>query len=219
MRMGGNIPKQFMEMDGKAVLHVSMEKFITACPGIRIFAVLPEDHVGYWKHYCFEHNFTYPQTIVRGGITRFHSVKNAISRIDGEALVAVHDGVRPLVSVEMITHLFATAEDKGSAVPFVPVVDTAKMLAETSDPGIYAPVSGVSVDRKKIFCVQTPQIFGADILKHAYMQAYDTSFTDDASVVEKDGGSVCYVRGERTNIKLTTPEDMMFVKALMPFLR
>lgn len=202
-RMGTNIPKQFLPLGGKAILQLSIEKFLRAVPDIKVVTVLPQDHIQSWKQYCIDHNFTCPQTLVCGGITRFHSVKNALERIPLDCLVAVHDAARPLVSRELIRRTFDEAFATGAAAPAVPVVDTLKSL------------EGTPVDRSKLLAVQTPQVFRSDILKRAYTLPYNTSFTDDASVVEASGVGVSYVEGERYNLKITTPEDLEIARLVV----
>lgn len=216
-RMGAQMPKQFIELDGKAILQRTIEVFLDACPDIAIVTVLPEDFIGYWKQYCYERNFIYPQTLVKGGFTRFHSVKNALEKIPEGALVAVHDGVRPLVSKSLIQNMFAKAETEPALIPVTPCVDTIKVLktSKTSDGEVHlSTLPGMSVDRSLIYGAQTPQIFHSEVLKAAYGQPYDTLFTDDASVVEKDGKNLSYVMGERFNIKITTQDDLVIAKAV-----
>lgn len=212
-RMGADVPKQFIELCGKAVLQRTIEVFIEACPGIRVVTVLPEAHIDYWKSYCLKNNFTCPQIIAKGGITRFHSVRNALEKIPEGALVAVHDGVRPLVSAALVRDMFEKAENVDGLIPVVPCVDTMRVLQKNGD--VLEAVPGASVDRSVLFGVQTPQIFQSEILKDAYRQAYDTAFTDDASVVEKNGKNLSFVIGERFNIKLTTQDDLTIARALI----
>lgn len=213
VRMGADKPKQFIELEGKAILQRTMEVFVEACPGIKVITVLPEAHMDYWKSYCLEHNFICPQILVKGGITRFHSVRNALAKVPDGALVAIHDGVRPFVSAELVREMFDKAENVPGLIPVVPCVDTMKMLRTTD--GVLEAVPGVSVDRSVLYGVQTPQIFQSEILKEAYGQAYDTSFTDDASVVERYGKNLSYTMGERFNIKITTRDDLKIARALL----
>lgn len=213
VRMGADKPKQFIELEGKAILQRTMEVFVEACPGIKVITVLPEAHMDYWKSYCLERNFICPQILVKGGITRFHSVRNALAKVPDGALVAIHDGVRPLVSAELVRDMFDKAENVPGLIPVVPCVDTMKMLRTTD--GVLEAVPGVSVDRSVLYGVQTPQIFQSEILKEAYGQAYDTSFTDDASVVERYGKNLSYTMGERFNIKITTRDDLKIARALL----
>ena len=212
-RMGAEVPKQFIELEGKAILQRTMEVFLEACPGIKVITVLPEDHIGYWKDYCLKHNFTCPQILVKGGITRFHSVKNALEKVPDGVLVAVHDGVRPLISAGLIREMFDKAENLDGLIPVVPCVDTMKMLRKSGD--MLEAVPDVKVDRSVLFGVQTPQIFRSEVIKEAYCQAYDTAFTDDASVVEKYGKNLSYTMGERFNIKMTTQDDLKIARALL----
>ncbi|MGM9786964.1 MAG: 2-C-methyl-D-erythritol 4-phosphate cytidylyltransferase [Candidatus Cryptobacteroides sp.] len=217
-RMGGPLPKQFLMLDGKAVLQRTIEVFLDACPGISVVTVLSSDYVDYWKSYCLEHNFICPQILVPGGITRFHSVRNALERIPEGALVAVHDGVRPLVSRELVARMFDDAEYCNGLIPVVPCVDTLKVLRSHPGPDgkqILEAVPGASADRSVLYGAQTPQIFLSEILKSAYSQPYDTSFTDDASVVDRYGKSLSYTMGERLNIKITTREDLVIARAVL----
>lgn len=213
MRMGAEKPKQFLMLDGKAILHKTIEVFLEACPDISVITVLPHDFIGYWREYCLEHNFICPQILVSGGITRFHSVRNALARVPDGALVAVHDGVRPLVTPGFVRRLFEKAGGVDGLVPVTPCVETMKVLERKGD--VLRAVPGASADRSVLYGAQTPQIFRSEILKAAYSMAYDTSFTDDASVVERYGKSLSYVEGERLNIKITTPEDLILAKAIM----
>ena len=212
-RMGADMPKQFIELCGKAVLQRTIEVFAEACPDIKVVTVLPEDHIDYWKSYCLKHNFTCPQIMAKGGITRFHSVRNALEKVPEGALVAVHDGVRPLVSVSLVKEMFEKAENVNGLIPIVPCVDTMRVLRKNGE--LLEPVPGAVADRSILYGVQTPQVFQSEILKEAYAQAYDTAFTDDASVVEKYGKNLSFVAGERFNIKLTTPDDLKIARALI----
>lgn len=212
-RMGADMPKQFIEIDGKAILQKTIEVFLEACPDVSVVTVLPEAHIGYWKKYCLDHNFTCPQILVKGGITRFHSVRNALSRIPDNAIVAVHDGVRPLVSPELVRKMYAESENVPALIPVVPCVDTMKVLENRE--GVLMTMPGETVDRSRLFGAQTPQMFHSEIIKAAYSLAYDTAFTDDASVVEKYGKNLSYTMGERFNIKITTQEDLLLMRAIL----
>lgn len=217
-RMGGRLPKQFIEIRGKAVLHHTIDRFVAAVPDIRVVTVLPDTWKQAWSDYCLVHNVTCSQRLVSGGITRFHSVKIALEKVPAGALVAVHDGVRPLVSVGMIRRLFDEAEVFPAVVPVVPVVDTLKVLGRETDASgktVLVPLPGEKADRSRLFAAQTPQIFWSEVLKEAYTQPYSTDFTDDASVAESYGTDIKYPEGERYNIKLTTPDDMVVAEALM----
>ena len=212
-RMGAEVPKQFIEIDGKAILQMTIEVFQEACPDIAVVTVLPEAHMAYWRNYCLERNFICPQILVKGGITRFHSVRNALAKIPDGAVVAVHDGVRPLVSPELVRNMFETAVIETALIPVMPCVETMKVLEKKGD--VLVAVPGESVDRSRLFGAQTPQIFHSEVIKDAYSLPYDTSFTDDASVVEKYGKNLSYVLGERFNIKLTTQEDLLLARAIL----
>lgn len=212
-RMGAGRPKQFLELEGKAILQKTIEVFLNACLGISVITVLPQDFIGYWREYCLENNFVCPQILVPGGITRFHSVRNALDRVPEGALVAVHDGVRPLLSEGLVRDMFEKAEEVPALIPVTPCVDTMKVL-ENKD-GELVAVPGVKADRSVLYGAQTPQIFHSEILKEAYAMPYDTSFTDDASVVEKYGKSLSYVVGERLNIKITTQDDLLLARAIL----
>lgn len=212
-RMGAQMPKQFIELGGKAILRRTIEVFLEACPGISVITVLPEAHLPYWRNYCLEHNFTCPQVLVKGGITRFHSVRNALVKVPDGALVAVHDGVRPMLSPTLVRRMFEEAEMKGTLIPVMPCVDTMKAL-ECKDNELVT-IADMKVDRSILYGVQTPQIFHSEILKSAYELPYDTSFTDDGSVVEKYGKNLSYTTGERFNIKITTQDDLVLAKAIM----
>lgn len=211
-RMGAQVPKQFLELGGKAVLQRTIEVFQRACEGVSVITVLPKEHMSYWREYCLSRNFTCPQVLVAGGITRFHSVRNALAKVPEGALVAIHDGVRPLVTEELVRKLFETAEQESAVVPVIPCIDTMKVL-ENKD-GALKTIPGAKADRSVLYGAQTPQIFHSEVVKNAYMMAYDTAFTDDASVVEKYGKDICYVEGERFNIKITTQDDMVLAKAI-----
>ncbi len=212
-RMGSSVPKQFMKLDGKPILRITIEKFMEAMPGIRIITVLPEDHIPFWREYCVRAGFTCPQRLVKGGFTRFHSVKNALEFVPDSALVAVHDGVRPLISVEKIRELFASAQNVPALIPVLPVTDTLKVLQKQADGTLRA--TGEPIDRSRIYGAQTPQIFRARDIKAAYTQGYDTLFTDDASVAARYGIPLTFSEGERYNIKITTPDDLKIAQLLI----
>lgn len=217
-RMGADKPKQFLELDGKAILQKTIEVFLEACPGINVVTVLPEPFIEYWRDYCYKRGFICPQILVKGGITRFHSVRNALAKVPEGAVVAVHDGVRPLVSQRLVAEMFEMAQSKPALIPVIPCVDTMKMLRKAKDASgreVLETIEGVSVDRSLLYGAQTPQIFHSEILKAAYGIAYDTAFTDDASVVERYGKSLSYTMGERLNIKITTQEDLLLARAVM----
>ncbi len=217
-RMGSSVPKQFLTIGGKAILHLSIERFVNAVPGIKVITVLPEAHIDYWKKYCYSRSFIYPQTLVPGGITRFHSVKNGLERVPDGAVVAIHDGVRPLVSEDLIRNMFNMAESEPAVIPVLPVTDTLKALkkVENADGNIRLErMEGVVADRSLLYAAQTPQVFHSEILKNSYRQAFDTAFTDDASVAERKNIPLAYVDGERYNIKITTQADLVLAQAIL----
>lgn len=212
-RMGAQMPKQFLELDGKAILQKTIEVFQEACPGISVITVLPQDHISYWRQYCLDRNFICPQILVSGGITRFHSVRNALDRVPDGAVVAVHDGVRPLLSPGLVRDIFKAAETQQAVIPVTPCVDTIKVLE--SKEGRLETVPGAKADRSVLYGAQTPQVFHSEVIKEAYSMAYDTAFTDDASVLEKYGKSLSFVIGERLNIKITTQDDLLLARAVL----
>ena len=212
-RMGSALPKQFLQLGGRAVLQRTIEQFLEACPDIKVITVLPEAHVAWWRRYCRERNFNCPQRLVSGGFTRFHSVKNALAHIPDGVLVAVQDGVRPLLSTARIRSLFAAAQDVPALIPVLPVTDTLKVLDRQPDGSLQA--TGETLDRSRIYGAQTPQLFHSELLKAAYTQGYSTAFTDDASVAQAYNIPLTYTEGERYNLKITTPEDLLLAQALL----
>ena len=216
LRMGGELPKQFLKIGEKSVLHRTIERFVSACPDIRVVTVMNPDYIDFWKKYCLSSGMVVPQSIVRGGMTRFHSVRNALEKVPDDAVVAVHDGVRPFVSESLIRKMFDAAENFPALIPVLPCVDTMRALSVKRDAlgdEVLEPLA-VKLDRSILYSVQTPQIFHSDILKSAYSQPYDTSFTDDASAVERSGVPLSFIKGERLNIKLTTKEDLLLARAI-----
>ena len=216
-RMGGGLPKQFLPLEGIPILRRTLEKFIGACPDVHVVTVLPAAFIPYWKSYCLEADFVHPQILVPGGITRFHSVRAALSKVPDGVLVAIHDGVRPLLSEELIVRMREQMESCRALIPVVPMTDTLKVLERTTGEGgsRLEAVPGEQADRSRIFGAQTPQFFLSEEIKAAYNQAYDTAFTDDASVAERNGIPLSFVEGERLNIKITTPEDLRLAQALL----
>ena len=212
-RMGSALPKQFLPLGGRAVLQMTIERFLEACPDIKVVTVLPEAHMAWWRQYCRDRNFNCPQRLVSGGFTRFHSVKNALEYVPDGAVVAVHDAVRPLLSVDLIRTMFERMDTVRALIPVVPSVDTLAVLDREPDGTLRD--SGENVDRSRIYGAQTPQIFLSEDLKTAYNQGFDLSFTDDASVVRRYGVPLSYIAGERNNIKLTTPEDLSLAEAIL----
>ena len=211
-RMGEDRPKQFLELGGKAILHRTIEVFLAAVPDIKVITVLPEQYIGYWKDYCYKKNFTCPQSLAKGGMTRFHSVRNALDKVPEGAIVGVHDGVRPLITPGLVEKLYSMTQQTPAVIPVTPCIETLKVLREKD--GVLEAVPGAEADRSMLYGAQTPQMFWSEILKEAYSLPYDTTFTDDASVVEKYGKSLSYVIGERLNIKITTQEDLLLSRAV-----
>lgn len=208
LRMGGDIPKQFIPIKGKPVLMRTLEAFHAYDEHIHIILVLPADQQGYWKQLCATYGFTLPHRVADGGETRFHSVKNGLALVnDPDSLVGVHDGVRPFVSQEVITACYDAAREKQAVIPVIGVVETVRRM-ETEE-------QSVTVPRDRYKLVQTPQVFTASLLKQAYGQPYTSAFTDDASVVEALGHPVYLVPGNRENIKLTTPFDLKVAEVLV----
>lgn len=206
-RMGSDIPKQFLQLAGRPVLMYTLEAFKAYEPDINLLLVLPEHQQAYWKRLCDEHDFTMDCLLATGGQTRFHSVSNGLALIpDTNALVAVHDGVRPLVSTVVIERAFMLAALHGAAIPVMPVVESLRLLKDEAS---------CSVNRSSYRLVQTPQVFRLSLLRRAYEQAYQADFTDDASVVEALGHKISLVEGNRENIKLTMPEDLLWAEAFM----
>ena len=204
-RMETSVPKQFLLLDGVPVLMHTMLKFYRHDSGISIRVILPESQVPYWKLLCDTHNFAIPHEIGTGGETRFHSVKNNLSGIPAHCLVAIHDGVRPLVSNATIGRCFETAMKWGNAVPCIEIPETLRMIdGETS----------TQVDRSKFRLIQTPQVFESGLLKKAYAQEYLPRFTDDAGVVESMGHTIHLVEGNPENIKITLKKDLVIATAL-----
>jgi len=203
LRMGGDIPKQFLPLDdGRPILMHTIEAFRQALAGVEIVLVLPAAQQDYWRKLCKEHGFRSPELIANGGETRFHSVKNGLALLpdDVEAVVGVHDGVRPYVSAETILRCYNAAAEGKAVVPVVPVVETVRQILPDG--------TSVTRPRDEYRLVQTPQTFPLAMLKEAYRQPFSPSFTDDASVVEALGKGIVMIEGNRENIKITTPSDL-----------
>ncbi len=198
-RMQADIPKQFIELKSKPILMHTIEVFVKYNHHINIIVVLPENQMVVWKQMCEEHNFNIVHQTIAGGATRFDSVKNGLELAPDEGLVAVHDGVRPLVSVQTIHRCFEMAERTGAAIPVTDIVESIRKVEENDNE---------AVDRNLYKAVQTPQVFETQILKAAYRQDYVPAFTDDASVVEAFGHKISIVEGNKENIKITTPLDL-----------
>ena len=208
LRMGGDIPKQFVPINGMPVLMRTIEAFYAYDSQINIILVLPSAHQAYWKELCEEYHFSIPYQLANGGETRFHSVKNGLALIPSTGgVVGVHDGVRPFVAQSVIKECYEQAVQLQAVVPVTEVVETVRYIREDG--------GSETVPRDRYKLVQTPQVFTIDLLKKAYAQEYIPLFTDDASVVEHCGATVHWVKGDRENIKLTTPFDLKVAEALL----
>ncbi len=209
MRMGTELPKQFLPVAGKPVLMRTIERFCQFSRDLNFIVVLPQSQQACWHSLCRKHHFTIPHTIINGGDTRFASSKNGLSHIpnDAQGLVAIHDGVRPFVSVDVISRCFNEARASGTAVPVIPAIDTLRQVnTETGET--------FTVNRSLFRAVQTPQVFDIALAHRAFSQPYRDSFTDDASVIESLGVKISMVEGNRENIKLTTPFDLKVAEVL-----
>ncbi|MBR4650760.1 MAG: 2-C-methyl-D-erythritol 4-phosphate cytidylyltransferase [Prevotella sp.] len=207
LRMGGEVPKQFLPIGGRPVLVRTMERFREALPEVRIILVLPKSQQEYWgelQQRCNIREGDY--MLADGGETRFHSVLNGLRLIPdtAEGVVGVHDGVRPFVSTEVIRRCYETAREEKAVIPVTSVVETLRDISE-----------GRNVFRDNYRVVQTPQVFDIQLLKQAYRQPYTEAFTDDASVVESYGRNIVMVEGNRENVKITTPFDLKIAEALL----
>ena len=205
LRMGSDIPKQFLPIGGKPVLMRTLERFREYSADLQMILVLPKAQQGYWQQLCKEYNFNVEYLLADGGETRFHSVQNGLTLVpdDAEGVVGVHDGVRPFPSIEVIRNCYKAAREKKAVIPVVPVVETLRHITEGTKP------------RGDYRLVQTPQCFDIQLLKAANRQPYNDGFTDDASVVEAFGYDISLVEGNRENIKITTPYDIAVAEALL----
>lgn len=209
LRMGSDIPKQFLPLRGRPVLMHTIDVFRRTYPDIHIILVLPREQQDYWRQLCGQHDYDVGLCVADGGETRFHSVRNGLSLIpdDARGVVGVHDGVRPFVSPETICRCYESAEEYGAVVPVVPVVETVRQVLSDG--------SSMTVDRNAYRLVQTPQTFDIQLLKKAYGQPFDPFFTDDASVVEAMGHPIKLVEGNNENIKLTNPADLKLAEGMV----
>ena len=208
LRMGSDIPKQFLPIGGKPVLMRTLERFREYSKDIQIILVLPEAQQAYWHQLCQEYHFDVEYTLANGGQTRFHSVQNGLAKVPDDAIgvVGVHDGVRPFPSIEVIRNCYTTAREKKAVIPVIPVVETVRHLEGEQSR---------TVPRDAYRLVQTPQTFDIQLLKAANRQPYNDGFTDDASVVEAFGYNITLVEGNRENIKITTPYDLKIAEVLI----
>ena len=229
LRMGSDIPKQFLPIGGKPVLMRTLERFREYDADLQIILVLPEAQQDYWHQLCEEYHFDVEYTLANGGQTRFHSVQNGLAKVpdDAEGVVGVHDGVRPFPSIEVIRNCYETARTAKAVIPVIPVVETLRHLSSSgqarTDTGheksetvreVRCQKESRTVPRGDYRLVQTPQTFDIQLLKAANRQPYNDGFTDDASVVESYGYQITLVEGNRENIKITTPYDLRIGEVL-----
>ena len=216
LRMGSDIPKQFLPIGGKPVLMRTLERFREYSEDLQIILVLPEAQQDYWQELCRKYDFKVKYLLANGGQTRFHSVQNGLALVsdDAEGVVGVHDGVRPFPSIEVIKNCYETARTAKAVIPVIPVVETIRHISSTSH---LSPLTSKTVPRDEYRLVQTPQTFDIQLLKAANKQPYDDGFTDDASVVENYGHPITLVDGNRENIKITTPYDITIAEALIAY--
>ena len=228
LRMGSDIPKQFLPIGGKPVLMHTMERFREYSSELQVILVLPKAQQDYWKELCQKYNFTVAYQLADGGETRFHSVQHGLVLIpdDAEGVVGVHDGVRPFPSIDVIRNCYETAREKKAVIPVTPVVETLRHInsngltrTNTDCPKKSAIVrcnnNSITVPRDEYRLVQTPQCFDIQLFKAANKQSYNDGFTDDASVVESYGHPITLVEGNRENIKITTPYDLKIAEVLV----
>jgi 2-C-methyl-D-erythritol 4-phosphate cytidylyltransferase len=209
-RMNSTIPKQFLLLKHIPVLMHTLERFAKYDTAIEIILVLPSDQFDNWKELCIQHDFIIPHRLVAGGSFRFDSVKNGLSEITEDGIVAIHDGVRPLVSTETIDRCFKMAEAKGNALPVMQVVESVRVVEGNNN---------FPVNREKYVAVQTPQVFQVSEIKKAYGLGFDPAFTDDTMVLERLGTPINLVKGNRENIKITHTTDLIIAEALLKNLR
>ena len=219
LRMGSDIPKQFLPIGGKPVLMRTIDRFREYSADLQIILVLPEAQQAYWRDLCRQYQYPLPSEgagggfylLANGGATRFHSVQNGLALVpdDVQGVVGVHDGVRPFPSADVISRCYETARTAGAVVPVVPVVETLRKI------GPMSPMGSTTVPRDDYRLVQTPQCFDIQLLKAANRQPYNDGFTDDASVVESYGHAITLVEGHRENIKITTPYDLKIAEVLI----
>ncbi len=208
-RMDSSIPKQFLSINNEIILMKSIRSFHEFDSTLKIIVAIPENHLPYWHDLCNKHDFTIKHIVVKGGQTRYRSVKNALEKVANDGVVAIHDGVRPLVSQTTIEQVFEIAEINGNAVPYIDLVDSIRFI----DSDVNKPV-----DRNKYKLIQTPQAFDCNLIKKAYEQSWDEFLTDDASLVEKLGIKINLVPGNRENIKITSQIDIKIAEALSNYL-
>ncbi|MFA7116312.1 MAG: IspD/TarI family cytidylyltransferase [Bacteroidales bacterium] len=219
-RMKSSLPKQFLEISGIPILRLTIEAFRKAFiekkdnneeSGVEIVLVMHPDYIDKWKDYCKKESYFFKHYIVSGGLTRFHSVQNALKFLQQNkvgqdwtnTLIAVHDGVRPFITPAKLKELFSIAEGEEALIPILKIVDSMRKVLPDGNT--------LPVNRDEYITIQTPQIFRGDVLMESYKLPYLTSYTDDASIVEKAGYKLTYTEGERTNLKITVPEDLISI--------
>lgn len=205
LRMGAELPKQFLDLNGEPILRRTVDLFLSLPFEVTVIIAMNRIHSGWWMDYCHRKGWFFPHYETQGGITRFHSVKGALKYVTPDSITAVHDGVRPLVTREQIIRLYELAEAHPAVIPAVGLTDSIRVNEE----------SGYRIaDRSKYISIQTPQVFQSNALLDSYQTAYRESFTDDSSVVEAKGYPLLFCRGEKFNIKITTPEDLSAARCL-----
>jgi 2-C-methyl-D-erythritol 4-phosphate cytidylyltransferase len=205
-RMGATLPKQFLAIEGKSILLHTLSQFVTAFSDIHFVIVLPADFIQEGENLIASSGITQPVQIVAGGDTRFQSVKNGLAQVDPDAIVFVHDAVRCLLTPALIQSCYNQAIEKGSAIPAVSSTDTIRILEGAKHH---------LVNRENVMMIQTPQTFNAAILKKAFEQVYQPSFTDEANVLEASGTEVFLIEGEYENIKITRPLDLAIANFIL----
>lgn len=205
-RMKTDKPKQFLELIGRPILMHTLDAFHDCDLDIEIILVLPAHHIPIWQELIVEHGFKTPHRITSGGHTRFDSVKSGLNQIDGDGIVAIHDGARPLVTSDIIYRTVVQAKNGGNGIAAVPIKDSIRQVQGGQNK---------SVDRNHFYVIQTPQTFKAGLIKYAFAVSGPRTFTDDASVVEAYGEKIELVEGSYDNLKITTPEDLAVAAAIL----
>lgn len=206
-RMQSETPKQFIEIAGLPVLMHTINAFASYASKIRIIVVVPENHIERWRKLIHDFSFTINHTCVKGGETRFQSVKNGLEYVNDTDVVAIHDGVRPLVSLKIISTSFRVASEKGNAIAAITLKDSIREILESGE--------NIATSRNRFRIIQTPQVFQGEIIKKAYEADENQLFTDDASVVEFFGEKIYLIEGDPVNVKITTPEDLVFARSFI----
>ncbi len=207
-RMSSEIPKQFLLLNGLPILMHTISQFYNYDKNISLIIVLPKEQINYWNNLCKEYNFNIKHIVIAGGKTRYFSVKNGLAIVKEEGIIAIHDGVRPLVSYETIDSCFKIAEEKGNAVPFIKVTESLRNISNKTN---------IAVNREEFVLIQTPQVFCSSIILNAYKKESGAEFTDDASLVEFMGEKINLVKGNEENIKITSQSDILIAEVLSKF--